>query len=84
MGNPTDGLPGQLQSSEAISFKPGDRVQLTDQPPDYAFYALADGDCGTVRFVDSQQTVHIRWDRGCQVGILGELAYMLRKAGDSR
>jgi hypothetical protein len=65
----------------APAFAPGDRVELTDAPPDYAAYALAAGDLGTVRIVDSLHTVHIRWDNGQQVGILDELSILLRKVG---
>jgi Domain of unknown function (DUF4314) len=65
-------------SGEAIIFAAGDRVQLIAEPPDYAHYALTVGDCGTVKMIDSQQTVHIRWDRGCQVGIIAELTCLLR------
>jgi len=61
------------------SFAPGDRVELTGEPPDYAHYALTAGDRGTVEFTDSLSTVHIRWDRGCQAGIIAELTGLLRK-----
>lgn len=71
-------------SDHAVAFAPGDRIELTGEPPDYAFYALTAGDTGTVEFTDSLATVHIRWDRGCQVGIIAELAHMLRLAGESR
>lgn len=63
----------------AVTFAPGDRIELTGEPPDYAFYALTTGDCGTVQFIDSQQTVHVKWDRGCQVGIIAELTGLLRR-----
>lgn len=68
MGNPTDGA----------RFAPGERVELTGEPPDYAHYALTAGDQGTVEFTDSLHTIHIRWDSGCRVGIIAELAGLLR------
>ncbi len=62
----------------------GDLVELTAEPPDYAFYALSAGDRGIVSFTDSLGTVHVLWENGIRVGIIAEVAHMLRKVGDSR
>lgn len=67
MANPTD------------SFAPGDCVELTGEPPDYEHFALTAGDKGTIEFTDSLGTVHIRWERGCRVGITAELTGLLRR-----
>jgi hypothetical protein len=56
---------------------PGDRVELASDPPDYGRYALTAGDRGTVEFTDSLHTIHVRWAKGCQVGIIAELAGLL-------
>jgi chitodextrinase len=69
---------GEPQSGGQDVLAPGDRVELTGEPPDYAHYALTAGDQGT-EFTDSLSTVHIRWDRGCQAGIIAELVGLLRK-----
>jgi hypothetical protein len=70
-------------SDRAVEFAPGDRVELVDAPADYAQYAIQAGARGTVRMIDSQHTIHIRWDNKAQVGIIDGLAHLLRRAGDS-
>ena len=75
---------GTKDTGHASELASGDRVALTAEPPEYASYALAAGDQGTVEFVDSLGTVHIRWTSGARVGIIAELAHLLRKTGESR
>jgi hypothetical protein len=74
MGKPI----GERQNGRAIA--PGDRVQLIGEPPDFAAYAIKAGARGTVTMIDSQHTIHIRWDNGAQLGIIAELAGLLRIA----
>lgn len=52
-------------------FHPGDKIRLTAVPddPGYEPYGLEAGMLGTVEMVDSQETVHVRWDNGERVGI---------------
>ncbi len=80
MGNPTDAVSGQPQNGRTITFAPGDRVELTAEPPDYGRYALAAGDRGVVEFTDSLGTIHVHWKTGVHVGIIAELAGLLRRA----
>jgi hypothetical protein len=70
---------GTNRTDQKITFTTGDRVELTGEPPGYAIYALAAGECGTVDIVDSLGTIHIRWDNGARVGILDELTGLLHK-----
>ncbi len=79
MGNPTDDVPGQPQNGRAISFTPGDRVELTADPPGYGRYALAAGDRGIVEFADWLGTIHVHWRNGVHAGIIAELAGLLRR-----
>lgn len=64
--------------------KPGDRIELTDVPPDYARFALTAGARGTVECVDSLGTIHVRWDTlpKLRIGIIAEAADMIRPATD--
>ncbi len=77
---------GTKDIGQAVTFAAGDKVQLIAEPPDYAHYAhyahyaLTACDRGTVEFTDSVGTTDVRWDSGVQVGIIAELAGLLRKA----
>jgi len=58
----------------------GDRVELAGRLPDgYSTAALGAGDTGTVEVTDSLGTVHVRWDSGARVGIVAELANLVRR-----
>lgn len=49
----------------------GDRVELVAVTAGDERFGLTAGDRGTIEFTDSLGTVHVRWDSGKRVGIIG-------------
>lgn len=68
---------------QAPGLRKGDRVELIAVPrdPDYANAGLSDGERGAVELVDSQQTVHVKWDSGKHLGIIGRHRALIRRIG---
>jgi hypothetical protein len=53
--------------------KPGDRVELISTTDLYT--ELVPGDRGTVDFIDDMGTIHIIWDNGSFLGLIGKSEY---------
>jgi Domain of unknown function (DUF4314) len=66
-------------------FRAGDRVILTDAPDGYpAAFNVTPGMAGVVDIVDSQRTVHVRWDAGQRFGVVASARHLLKHEGDDR
>lgn len=50
--------------------KVGDRVELIHTSDEYT--RLVPGTLGTVTFIDSMETVHVKWDDGSSLGLVEE------------
>jgi hypothetical protein len=62
------------------AFRRGDRVTLTEMPPDYpAEFQIEAGMAGTVEFVDSLGTVHVDWDTNKRFGIVASAVGLLER-----
>jgi hypothetical protein len=67
----------------AAALEKGDRVELIAVPGDSDYcrlFRLRAGQAGEIELTDSQGTIHVRWDSGQRVGILGTDRALLRKA----
>jgi hypothetical protein len=67
----------------AVGLEKGDRVELIAVPGDSDYcrlFRLREGQAGAVELTDSQGTIHVRWDSGRRVGILGSDRALLRQA----
>lgn len=51
-----------------MATKPGDRIMLEISSDQYTL--LEEGDKGTVKFIDSMGTVHVKWDNGSTLGLI--------------
>lgn len=49
---------------------PGDRVRLVETTDPYS--VLRPGDQGTVERIDALGNLHVRWDRGSMLGLVGK------------
>ncbi len=61
-----------------MSYQKGDRVELVNVNDPYTL--LAPGTLGTVTFVDSLGTVHVKWDNGSSLGMVEEAGDRIRAA----
>jgi hypothetical protein len=77
--NPTTSGPGAKEHP----YRRGDRVELTEVPPDYLRFAIAAGERGTVDLVDALGTVHVKWDNGQRCGVIAEAAHIIREISEA-
>lgn len=72
-------------SRQGSAFRVGDRVVLVDAPPDYPEqFDITPGMTGSVDVVDSQRTVHVRWDAGQRFGVIAPVRHLLKHEGDDQ
>lgn len=66
-------------TGELPQFRAGDRVVLLGVPDGYPdAFNIRPGMTGTVNIIDSQHTVHVRWDCGSRFGIIAAALHLLR------
>lgn len=61
-----------------MSYAKDDRVELVSTTDPYT--SLAPGTLGTVTFVDSLGTVHVKWDDGSSLGMVEEAGDRIKQA----
>ena len=65
------------------NFRTGDRVVLVDVPDGYPDqFNITPGMTGRVNIVDSQNTVHVKWDAGQRFGIIASARHLLKLEAD--
>lgn len=43
-------------------------IQIND-----AYATIKSGECGTIKFIDDLETIHVQWDSGSNLGIIPEI-----------
>ena len=76
---------GRTNRADEPEFRAGDRVILTDVPDGYpAAFNMTPRMTGVVDIVDSQRTVHVRWDAGQRFGVIASARHLLKHEGDDQ
>lgn len=76
---------GRAHRADEPEFQAGDRVILTDAPDGYPKqFNIVPGMTGTIDIIDSQRTVHVRWDAGQRFGVIASARHLLRLEGDQQ
>jgi hypothetical protein len=76
---------GRTHRADEPEFRAGDRVILIGVPDGYPkAFSITPGMGGVIDIIDSQHTVHIRWDTGQRFGVIRSARHLLRREGDQR